>query len=90
MRFDLGFWKGERFWDKREIDFPVRRFVVNVCLVENNFFFKVNFEEVNFSKINYFLIFISVIKNKLKNIFLVFGYIMENEMENNLLIFYFF
>jgi len=39
-------------------------------------------------KVNYFLMFGSVMKNKLENIF-QFGYVMENEVENNLLMFYF-
>jgi len=37
---------------------------------------------------NYFFIFGSVMKNKLKNIFLVFSYVMKNELENNFLIFF--
>jgi len=40
-----------------------------------------------FSKVDYFLIISSVIKNKLENIFQCL--IMENELENYLLMFYF-
>jgi hypothetical protein len=40
-----------------------------VCLLESNFFFKVNFRKVNSRKVNYFLIFSSVMKNKLENTF---------------------
>jgi len=56
----------------------VKSILSPVCLLEISFFFKVN----------YFLLFGSVIKNKLD--FIVFSYIMENELENNLLMFYFF
>jgi len=38
---------------------------------------------------NYFLMFGSVMENKLENTFPVFGYVMKNELENNLLMFYF-
>jgi len=38
---------------------------------------------------NYFLMFGSVMKNKLENSFQCFDYVMENELENNLLMFYF-
>jgi len=57
-------------------------------LLESSFFKKINSEKINSGKVNYFLIFDSVMKNKLENISL--GYVMENELENNLLIFYFF
>jgi hypothetical protein len=40
-----------------------------------------------FSKVYYFLIISSIIKNKLQNIFQYL--IMENELENDLLMFYF-
>jgi len=50
----------------------------------------VNSEKVNYGKVNYFLMFGSVMENKLKKHFSVFGYVMENELENNLLMFYFF
>ena len=43
---------------------------------------------MNSGKVNYFLMFGNIMKNKLKNIF-QFGYVMENELENNLLMFYF-
>ena len=45
---------------------------------------------MNSGKVNYFMIFGSVMENKLENIFPVFGYVMENELENNLLMFYYF
>jgi hypothetical protein len=45
---------------------------------------------MNSAKVNYFLMFGSVMENKLENTFLEFGYVMENELENNLLMFYFF
>jgi hypothetical protein len=38
--------------------------LVHVCLLENNFFFKMNFR-----KINYFLIFGNIMENKLENTF---------------------
>ena len=44
---------------------------------------------MNYEKVNYFLMFGSVMKNKLENIFPVFGYVMENKLENHLLMFYF-
>ena len=40
-----------------------------VYLLESNFFFKVNFRKVNSRKVNYFLIFSNVMKNKLENTF---------------------
>jgi hypothetical protein len=43
--------------------FPPAFFIIKTLLLESNFF------KVNFRKVNYFLIFGSVIKNKLKNIF---------------------
>jgi len=44
---------------------------------------------MNSEKVNYFLIFDSVMENKLENTG-VFDYVMENMLENNLLMFYFF
>ena len=42
---------------------------ITVYLLENNFFFKINFKKINY--------------------FLIFGSVMKNKLENNLLIFYF-
>jgi len=47
------------------------------------------FWKVNFGKVNYFLMFGSVMENKLENTFQCLVMIMENELENNLLMFYF-
>jgi hypothetical protein len=38
-------------------------------LLKSNFFFKINSRKINSKKINYFLIFSSIIENKLENIF---------------------
>ena len=46
--------------------------------------------KVNSWKVNYFLMFGSVIENELEKHFLAFGYVMENDLENNLLMFYCF
>jgi hypothetical protein len=43
--------------------------IKHVCFLENNLFWKVNSEKINFRKVNYFLIFDNIIKNKLENIF---------------------
>jgi hypothetical protein len=45
------------------------KLVLFVCLLESNFFWKVNSGKVNSGKMNYFLIFGSVMKNKLENTF---------------------
>ena len=47
------------------------RFIIftSVLLELIIFFFEVNSEKANFRKINYFLIFNSIMKNKLENIF---------------------
>ena len=42
---------------------------------------------MNSKKMNYFIIFGSVMKNTLKN---TFKYVMKNKLQNNLLMFYFF
>ena len=47
------------------------------------------FWKVNSGKVNYFLMFGSLMKNKLENTS-IFGYVMENELKNNILMFYFF
>ena len=49
------------------------------------------FWNMNSRKVNYFLMFGSVMKNNLKlKHFSVFSYVMKNELKNNLLMFYFF
>ena len=54
-----------------------------VYLLESSFFWKVNSE-----KVNYFLMFSSIMKNKLENTFQCL--VMSNELKNNLLMFYLF
>ena len=49
-----------------------------------------NSRKINYEKFNYFLMFSSVMKNKLENTFQCLDYVMENELENDLLMFYFF
>ena len=41
----------------------------SVCLLESNFFCKVNSEKVNSGEMNYFSMFGSVMENKLENTF---------------------
>jgi len=48
----------------------IRKIVyINFYLLAGKFFLKKNFEKINSKKINYFLIFGSVMENKLENIF---------------------
>jgi hypothetical protein len=54
-----------------------------VYLLENSFF-----KKINLRKVNYFSMFDSIMKNKLKKHFLIFSYVMKNKLENNLLIFF--
>ena len=46
--------------------------IKHVCFLENNLFWKVNSDKINFRKVNYFLIFDNIIENKLENIFQCF------------------
>jgi hypothetical protein len=52
-----------------EILFFLLFFLRSVYLLESNFFWRMNFKKVNSEKVNYFLIFGSVIENKLENTF---------------------
>jgi len=69
----------------------LRELLDGFCTVEAPFvcWKVVFFWKVNSGKVNYFLMFGSVMENKLENIFQCLVMSWKNELENNLLIFYF-